>query len=347
MHEALAHLLAGGVLTETDAQRVFESVMRGQADPAALGAMLALIQARGAGVDELVGAARVMRRHVTPVPTGDLPSGTRVVDTCGTGGAAKTFNVSTVAAIIAAAAGRERGVVVAKHGNRSRTGRGSAEVLRELGVNIDAPPEVQARCLAEAGVCFSFAVRHHPAMTHAAPVRRALGFPTIFNLLGPLTNPAGATRQVLGVYDEALVEPMARALARLGAERAIVAHGRDGLDELSTCGQTVVAQVRAGAVEMRVFDAASIGLGRASMEDLRARDLDDAARLARAILRNDERADTAPARDLAVLNAAAALVVGEAADDLAAGVALARRALEAGAGARTLDALAAVSNEPA
>ena len=345
MREALAQLLTDGPLSAADAERVFETILRGRAEPAQIAALLALLQRRGATVEEVVGAARVMRRHVTPVPTEGLPAGTRLIDTCGTGGAAKTFNISTVAAIIAAAAGREKHVAVAKHGNRSRSGRGSAEVLARLGVNIDAEPGAQARCLAEVGVCFSFAVRHHPAMQHAAPVRAALGFPTLFNLLGPLTNPAGATRQLLGVYDESLVEPTAQALLRLGAEHAMVVHARDGLDELSTTGETVIADVSRGAVTARVFDARSVGLARARLDDLRAPDLDAAAGLVRAILDNDQRTEITPAREIALLNAAGALVVADAAADLAEGVALARAALETGAGAGTLDDLARVSNE--
>ena len=344
MRDALEQLLADQPLSQSQAESAFETILCGEADPAQIAAMLSLIQRRGARVDELVGAARVMRRHVEPVPTDALPAGTKVLDTCGTGGAAKTFNISTIAAIIAAAAGRDRGVVVAKHGNRSRSGRGSAEVLERLGVNIDADPETQARSLAEVGLSFSFAIRHHPAMKHAAPVRQALGFPTIFNLLGPLTNPAGATRQLLGVYAESLVEPMAEALARLGAERAMVVFARDGLDELSTTEATVIADVSAGVVTMRTLDAESIGLKRARLDDLRARDLDDAAALAHAILSGESSRQITPARDIALLNAAAALVVAEAAQDLTRGLDQARQAVETGAAARTLRDLARVSN---
>ena len=199
-----SRLVAGERLSEDEASTVFEALLSGELDEAQIGCILSLIQARGVTVDELVGAARAMRAHVTPVPFTPR-EGEVLIDTCGTGGAAKTFNVSTAAAIVAAASEPPPGsgirrVVVAKHGNRSRTGRGSAEVLAGLGVNIEASPEVQARCLKEIGVCFSFAMRHHPAMRHAAGPRRSLGFPTLFNLLGPLTNPARAPRQLLGVY---------------------------------------------------------------------------------------------------------------------------------------------------
>lgn len=344
MQDTLAQLVVGASLTESQSEAAFETVLRGDADAAQIASLLSLIQRRGATVDEIVGAARVMRRHVARVPTDALPTDTRVVDTCGTGGAAKTFNISTVAAIIAAAAGRSRGVAVAKHGNRSRTGRGSAEILAALGVNIDADAEAQARCLAEAGVCFSFAVRHHPAMKHAAPVRAALGFPTIFNLLGPLTNPAGASRQLLGVYDESLVEPIALALARLGAERAMVVHARDGLDELSTTGPTIIAEVSTGSVSRFEFDAASLGLARATLDDLRAVDLSSATDLARAILTNSGAGSARAARDIALLNAGAALVVADAAPGFAEGLALAQEAVDTGAAAATLDALVRVSN---
>ncbi len=344
MLDTLAQLVAGVPLTEAQSEAAFETVLRGEADAAQIASLLSLIQRRGATVDEIVGAARVMRRHVARVPTDSLAPGTRVVDTCGTGGAAKTFNVSTVAAIIAAAAGRSRGVAVAKHGNRSRTGRGSAETLAALGVNIETDIHAQAACLAQVGVCFSFAVRHHPAMKHAAPVRAALGFPTIFNLLGPLTNPAGATRQLLGVYSPTLVEPMALALVRLGADRAMVVHARDGLDELSTTGPTTVADVSPGAVSRYEFDAADLGLPRVALDDLRAPDLAAAADLARSILINSCAGPARAARDIALLNAAATLVVADAASGLAEGLALAREAVRAGAAADTLDALVRVSN---
>ncbi|MCA9287057.1 MAG: anthranilate phosphoribosyltransferase, partial [Phycisphaerales bacterium] len=234
-------------LSEPDAEFLFDSMFGGQLDQAQIAGVLALMAARGPTPDEVVGAARAMRRHVTPIPARHPES---IIDTCGTGGAPKTFNVSTAAAIVAAGAGAR----VAKHGNRSRTGRGSAEVLAALGVNVDASPEVQARCLDEAGVCFCFAIHHHPATRHATPVRKALKFPTIFNVLGPLTNPARASRQVIGVYDEGLVPLMAQALARLGCVRAMVAHSRDGLDEVSITAPTLVATVADGRLSMDELD---------------------------------------------------------------------------------------------
>lgn len=345
MRDLLAQLLADEPLSETQADQAFERIFQGHADDAQIAALLALLQRRRPTVDELVGAARAMRRCAQRVPTDQLPPDARVLDTCGTGGAPKTFNISTVAAIIVAAAGRERGVYVAKHGNRSRSGRGSAEALGTLGVNIDAAPEAQAACLAKVGVCFCFAIRHHPATRYAAAARQSLGFPTIFNLLGPLTNPAGARRQLLGVFDRPSVEPMARALLRLGARRAMVVHGFDGIDEITTTDKTFIAQVKDAAVTTSVFDPASVGVERASLDDLRARDLGHAAAIISAILSGDESEAIKPAREIALLNAAAALVVTDAASDISQGLAQARAAIATGAAMRTLDDLARVSHE--
>jgi anthranilate phosphoribosyltransferase len=339
MHEALATLVAGGTLDAGQAERVFETILTGDADPAQIGALLALIQRRGAGVEEIVGAARVMRRHVHRVPF-EAGEGIRLIDTCGTGGAPKTFNISTAAAIIAAAAGFDAGVRVAKHGNRSRTGRGSAEVLKTLGVHVDANPETQARCLEEAGVCFCFAIHHHPAMRHAAGPRKALGIPTIFNLLGPLTNPAGASRQLIGVYHPALVQPMASALLALGAEHAMVVHGADGLDEITITDQTALARVREGSIGATRIDPTDFGVPRAGLGELRATSLDDSARLVRAALTGD----AGPVADIAVLNAAAALIVADAADDFGPAIEMARDAVASGAAMRALERLIKVSN---
>ena len=339
MHEALAILVAGGSLDAEQAEAVFETILTGEADPAQIGALLALIQRRGAGVDEIVGAARVMRRHVQRVPF-EADADIRLIDTCGTGGAPKTFNISTAAAIIAAAAGYDAGVRVAKHGNRSRTGRGSAEVLQTLGVHVDADPGTQARCLDEAGVCFCFAIHHHPAMRHAVGPRKALAFPTIFNLLGPLTNPAGASRQLIGVYHPDLVQPMASALLALGAEHAMVVHGADGLDEITVTDQTTLARVRDGSIGATRIDPADFGVPRAGLGTLRATSLDDSARLVRAALAGEP----GPVADIAVLNAAAALVVADAAADFGPAIEMARQAVASGEATRTLERLVEVSN---
>jgi anthranilate phosphoribosyltransferase len=339
MQEALATLVSGETLDAARAEAVFESILTGEADPAQIGALLAMIQRRGAAVEEIVGAARVMRRHVERVPF-EAGGDQRLIDTCGTGGAPKTFNISTASAIVAAGAGFEAGVRVAKHGNRSRTGRGSAEVLQTLGVKVDAEPVVQARCLKEAGVCFCFAIHHHPAMRHAAGPRKALAFPTIFNLLGPLTNPAGATRQLIGVYHASLVEPMAEALRILGAEHAMVVHGLDGLDEITTTDRTKRATVRAGAVEVGHIDPAALGVARASLDDLRASTLEESARMVRAALAGEAGAVT----DIVALNAAAALVVAGVETDFSGALARAREAIASGAATRTLERLIEVSN---
>ncbi len=338
--EILRQLLTGAPLSERQSQAAFEQILSGLWSEAHIGAMLALIASRPGGptVDELVGGARVMRRHVTPVA---LPAGARgrLIDTCGTGGAPKAFNVSTIAAIVTAAAAPGR-VLIAKHGSTSRTGRGSAELMQSLGVNVAATPEAQSRCLEKLGVCFCFAIHHHPAMKHAAPARKALGFPTIFNLLGPLTNPAGAPRQLMGTYSASLADKLAHTLARLGAEKAIVVTSHDGLDELTITDTNIVHTVERGAISTRVLDARSLGLTPAPFESLAAATLDDATRIAREVLAGAK----GPHRDMVMLNVAGALVAADAAADFADGVAQAASAIDSGAASRTLDALVAESN---
>lgn len=333
--DILKQLLTGQPLTERQARETFEQVLSGAWNDAQIGAMLALISARPGGptVDELVGGAKVMRAHVTPV---SLPPGIsgRLIDTCGTGGAPKAFNVSTIAAIVTVAAAPGR-VVIAKHGSTSRTGRGSAEVMQALGVNVAAPPDVQAQCLQKLGLCFCFAIHHHPAMKHAAPARKALAFPTIFNLLGPLTNPAGAPRQLMGTYSRDLSEKVAHTLARLGVEKALVVTSHDGLDELTTTDTNIVHTVERGAVSTRVIDAAQLGLARARFEDIAAATLDDAVRIARDVLAGKP----GPTRDMVLLNVAGALVAADAAADLRDGIALAATAIDSGAAADLLSRL--------
>lgn len=332
----LKRALTQPALGEQEAYDAFSMVMSGAADSAQIASLLTILAQRGPTVEELVGAARVMREHVTAVPVAaDLRD--HVIDTCGTGGAPKTFNVSTAAALVAAGAG----AVVAKHGNRSRTGRGSAEVLQSLGVNVDASPEVQARCLEQAGLCFSFAIHHHPAIKHAMPARRALGFPTMFNLLGPLTNPAGARRQLIGVYAAPLASLLARTLSRLGSVRAMVVHGDGGLDELSITGPSQICDCQGDAVQTGSCDPRSLGLRPAEFSDLAATDLADSVRIVERVLDGDP----GPALDIVVLNAAAALVVAGAAADLEQGVAAARESIASGKARAALDALVRVSNQ--
>ncbi|MCC6908778.1 MAG: anthranilate phosphoribosyltransferase [Phycisphaerales bacterium] len=321
-------------LSEDEAHQAFSLIMTGRAQTERIAQLLTVLAQRGPGVDELVGAARVMREHVTRVPVPD-DLRDRLIDTCGTGGAPKTFNVSTAAAVVAAGAG----AVVAKHGNRSRTGRGSAEVLEHLGVNVNAPPDVQARCLQTAGLSFSFAIHHHPATRHAMPARRSLGFPTIFNLLGPLTNPAGARRQVIGVYAPQFVDLLAQALTRLGAHRAMIVHGCGGLDELSTAGPNQLADCRAGAVHAGRCDPASLGMAPSDAPPPAA-DVADAARIITEVLSGRP----GPHAEMAVLNAAAALVVADLAPEFAVGVAMSRDSIASGKANAALQSLIDVSH---
>lgn len=341
----LARVCAGEALSESESEAVFGSLLEGAMDAAQIGALLGMLQARGVTPDELTGAARVMRARVERVPF-DPPAGTALIDTCGTGGAPKTFNVSTAAAFVIAGAQPDGGsavdrVVVGKHGNRSRTGRGSAEVLAQLGVNIDASPETQARCLTEAGVCFCFAIHHHPAMRHAAPVRRSVGFPTIFNLLGPLTNPCGASRQLIGVYRPEFVPLVCETLRRLGGESAIVAHSDDGLDELTVTAPTTLGVLKDRTVSTQRIEPGALGLDVATIDAVRARDEQHAAGMVRAIL---DGKGGAPA-DMVALTAGAGLVVAGACDDIASGIGLARESIASGRALGALKTLARVSHE--
>jgi len=381
IREVLQMLLDGEPLSVSHAQGVFEDMLGGLLDEGQIASFLTLIQVRGITDDVLVAGANVMRRHATHIPGVELLPGL-VLDTCGTGGAPKTFNISTAVAIVvaaaagpgsdrlgmAAAAGTDglparKPVYVAKHGGRSRTGRGSADVLGLLGVNVDASADVQAKCLREAGVCFSFAVHHHPAMKHAAGPRRSLGFATIFNLLGPLTNPGRATHQLLGVYDKAAAETVARALARLGTMHAWVVHGSDGLDEISISGPTHVVRVEraneAGGVEgvatVRAtnFDAADYGIARAPLEALSCDDVKASAERVMGVLlgglESGQKGNSEPcaraSRDIVCINAAAALYVAGAARSIEEGLNLAEYAINTGEALRTLWLLRTLSHE--
>jgi anthranilate phosphoribosyltransferase len=320
-------LLGHRSLTADESREAFAAMMAGEVSQAEMGALLALLATRVPTAEELTGAARVMRENVAKIPTQTDPEA--LVDTCGTGGAPKTFNVSTAAAIVAAGAGAR----VAKHGNRSRTGRGSAEVLKALGVDVDASREVQAKCLDEVGICFCFAIHHHPATKNVMPVRQALGVPTIFNLLGPLTNPAGAKRQLLGVYDARFLLPIARALFELGATRAMVFHADDGLDELSISAPTQIVHVtRAGLSQERIAPE-DLGFARAPRETVVAGDLEHAAAMIRAVVNGQERG---PARDMTLMAAAGALLVSDQVGSLRAGVARAAQAIDDGSAQRVL-----------
>jgi anthranilate phosphoribosyltransferase len=307
---------------------VLAEIMAGDASEAQTAAVLIALRTKGETVDELVGLARTMRALATPVRVGhdDL------LDTAGTGGGRPTFNVSTTAALIAAGAGCR----VAKHGNRSATGlSGSADLLEALGVRIDLAPDEVARCVDEVGFGFMFAPAHHGATRFVVPVRKELGVRTIFNFLGPLTNPAGATRQLIGVSDPAYLETMAGALARLGARRALVVSSHDGLDELSTSGATRVVEVRDSELSAYEVTAADVGLAESAPDAVKGGTPAQNAEVTRRILAGAP----GPARDLAVLNAGAAILAGGRAETLEAGVRAAQAAIDSGAAGDTLDAL--------
>jgi anthranilate phosphoribosyltransferase len=320
-------------LTSDEAASAMDEIMEGRAQPAQIAGLLIGLAMKGERPAEIVGLARTMRARATrlsrPTPN--------VFDTCGTGGdRAHTFNVSTVAALVVAACG----VRVAKHGNRSVSSRcGSADLFEALGVNIAAPPDVVERCLDDAGIAFFFAQTFHPSMRHAAPTRRELGVRTAFNLLGPLTNPAGASRQLVGVPRPELTELVARSLALLGSERAWVVHGADGLDEISTTGYTKVSECRDGAVNTFYLHPSDIGVPKASPESLKGGDAAANAEIARHVLAGEAGA----ARDIVLMNAAASLLIAGAAPDLRAGVRQAEAALDDGRAARVLDRLARAS----
>jgi anthranilate phosphoribosyltransferase len=333
--ETIDRLLAGDALSAGDTEAAVGLVMRGEADPAQIAGLLIALRAKGETVDELVGAARAMRAHVIEV----RPSRADLVDTAGTGGdGSGTFNISTTAALVAAACG----CAVAKHGNRAASSRsGSADMLEALGVPIALTPEQAAEMIDLYGFGYLHAPAHHPAMRHAGPVRRSLGVRTVFNLLGPLTNPAGARRQVIGVYAAQWVEPMAHALVELGCEHGMVVHGEPGIDELSPCGATTVASVREGAVTISELDARELGVDLCALSDLAGGDPQRNAEITLAVLSGEP----GPAADATALNAAATLVVAGRAGDLGEGLEAARAALRSGAAMATLSALRAAGKD--
>ena len=333
MRAFLQKLIAGQDLTRKEATQAFERIMSGRAHDVAVGPFLAALAAKGETVDEIVGAAEAMRACMTPVRcTADC------IDTCGAGGdGISTFNVSTTAALIAAAAG----ATVAKHGNVTNTRvSGSAEVLQALGVNIDCSTVVVERCLSDVRIGFLFARRLHPAMKYAAPVRRAMGVRTIFNLLGPLTNPVGAKRQVLGVPRPELTERIAEVLRQLGTVRAMVVHGVDGLCDLTVTGETRVSELDRGEIRTRLVAPEDLHLRRTALKDLMVDSPKSSAAAVRAILSGDR----GPRRDHALLNAAAALVVAGLANDLQHGLQLAAGAVDDGRACQTLERLIEVTN---
>ncbi len=333
LRDIIAKIAAGGTLGQQEAADAFDFMMSGGATPAQIAGLLMELRMRGETVDEIAGAARAMRAKVLPV---HAPDG--AIDTCGTGGDAKgSFNISTCAAFVVAGAG----VPVAKHGNRSISSRsGSADVLAALGVNIEASPETISRCLSECGLGFMFAPAHHAAMRHVAQVRAELGIRTIFNLLGPLANPAGTKFQLIGVFAKEWVEPIAHVLGLLGTERAWVVHGEDGLDELTTTGISDVAVIDQGRVSTFRISARNAGLPDAKPKDLIGGDAVENAANIRAVLGGLQ----GPLRDIVLLNAAAALLVAGKAKTLRDGVALGAGSIDSGKAAAVLDALVPLSH---
>ena len=336
--EAIARLVEGHSLTRQEAAAAMEDIMEDRATPAQFGAFVTALRLKGETPDEIAGMAEVMRRKALRVPT-DLP----VVDTCGTGGdGSGSFNVSTAAAFVVAATGQP----VAKHGNRGMSSAcGSADVLEALGASVTLGPEAVARCIDETGFGFMFAQVYHPAMKFAAPLRREIGIRTVFNVLGPLTNPAGAKVQVLGAPSAAAQERLAGALAQLGAERALVVHGLEGLDEVSIAGPTRVLDVGAEGVDEYEVHPEQFGLRPAEAEAVRGGTAAENAAIVRAVLSGaaDESSAGAARRDIVALNAAAALVACGRAPDLTAGVQLAQDVLHSGEALTRLDAFVRLS----
>ena len=331
MQVTLARLLDGHDLTREEARDAMNTIMSGEATPAQIGGFLVALRLKGETADEIAGCAEAMRAHVLAV----RPRREDLVDTAGTGGdGGRTFNISTAAALVAAAAGAG----VAKHGNRAvSSNSGSADVLEALGFNLELPAERIAESIDTLGFGFLFAPTHHPAMKHAAPVRKELAARTVFNVLGPLTNPAGARAQVVGVYSPDLVKTLAEVLATLGARRAFVVHGAGGIDELSPAGPNLVCEVVDGGVREREIDPLELGIERCAPEDLRGGSPEENA----AAIREVFAGGNGGRRDAILLNAAGAIAAGGHAEDLREGLELARKAVESGAAAERLEALIA------
>ncbi len=329
MKEFIAKVIEGQHLTAAEAERAMDVIMGGGATDAQIAAFLTALRMKGETAEEITGCARAMRTRATRIPH----SQPLVVDTCGTGGdGTGTFNISTTAAFVVAGAG----LPVAKHGNRSVSSRaGSADVLEALGVNLDLTPEQVGRCLDEVGIAFLFAPKLHLSMKYAAGPRREMGVRTIFNVLGPLTNPAGAQAQVVGVYDARLVPVVAGALAALGTRRSLVVHGEGGVDEVSLAGPTLVAEAGPEGVRTYTVCPEDLGLERAPLEAIAGGDPAENAAIALAVLRGER----GPRRDVVLANAAAALVAGGRAPDLRAGVAVAAEAIDSGRALARLEAL--------
>jgi len=334
--EAIGTLVAGDSLSMDEAVAAMDEIMTGEATPAQVGAFITALRMKGETVDEIAGLARVMREKSLKVDF-DQPT----IDTCGTGGDSfGTFNISTAAAFVVAGAGLK----VAKHGNRAMTSQcGSADVLESLGVKIDLGSEDVRGCLEQAGIGFMFAQVFHPAMKYAGPPRREIGIRSVFNFLGPLTNPAGALAQVIGVSDAGFASRMAEVLLKLGSRHALVVRGREGLDEVSVSGETDIWEVKNGEVSSYSITPDQFGIQRADIDSIKGGSADDNAAITRSVLQGE----TGPKRDVVVLNAAAGLVAGDLCNDLAEGIECARCAIDDGSAMRVLDDFVRVSNEDA
>jgi anthranilate phosphoribosyltransferase len=335
IQEALVRLLDGHDLDRDQARAVMDEIMAGDATQAQIGGLLVALRMKGETPDEIAGFAEAIRARGISV----APKRADLVDTAGTGGDGRaTINISTAAALVAAAAGAG----VAKHGNRAvSSASGSADVLEALGFDLEPPPERIAQSIDELGFGFLFAPAHHPGFRHAAPVRKELALRTVFNVLGPLTNPAGARAQIVGVYDPTLVPTIAEVLARLGARRAFVVHGAFGVDELSPAGPNLVSEVVDGLVHQRTIDPVDLGVGRCEPDELRGGSPAENAEAIRSVFSGEEQGAK---RDAILLNAAGAIAAGGHAEDLREGLDVARRAVDSGAAAERLDALAAFSH---
>jgi len=330
----IARLVDAETLSCDEASEAMDIIMSGDATDAQIAAFLIALRGKGETIDEITGCAEAMRKKAAFIDPGSLD----VLDTCGTGGdRSGTFNISTVSALVAAGAG----AVVAKHGNRSVSSNcGSADVLKALGVNIEAPPAVVERCLREARIGFLFAPLLHKAMKYAIGPRREVGVRTIFNILGPLTNPARARRQLMGVFDRKLVGLLARVLGNLGAVHAFVVASEDGLDEVSTIAPTHVAEFHDGEVREYMFDAREVGLARAASEDLASADVETGVAIARDVLSGK----AGPPRDVVLVNSAFALMAADMAESVESGMKTAADAIDSGRAQEALDALCRVSN---
>ncbi|MFC1692927.1 anthranilate phosphoribosyltransferase [Candidatus Latescibacterota bacterium] len=334
IQEAIKKAIKGSDLTREEARMAMETIMSGEATDAQIGAFLVAMRLKGETVEEIASFTGVMREKATRIDAGSKD----VVDTCGTGGdGSGTFNISTISAFVAAGAG----ISVAKHGNRSVSSKcGSADVLRELGINIDITPDRVSECLKTTGIAFLFAPLLHASMKYAIGPRRELGIRTFFNILGPMTNPAGAKRQLMGVYSEELVETVAGVLANLGSERAFVVHGSDGLDEITTTDETIVAEVKNGSVSVYTINPQDYGITAASLEDLKVHDIAGNTETFMGILSGD----SGPKRDIVLLNSAFAICAGGAADSAEEGLRLAKDSIDSGAAMQKFEALKEFTN---